>query len=68
MSKETNFFIYLLERYAEFKGTSADRVLKEWDRLNLTDDIYEMYDRYHCERLENAFEDIDNWMGERETA
>ncbi len=56
------------KRYAEFKGTSADRVLKEWDRLNLTDDIYEMYDRYHCERLENAFEDIDNWMSERETA
>ncbi len=68
MSKEMHFFIYLLEHYAAHKGRAANEILKEWDRLNLTDDIYEMYPRYHCERLENAYDDIDDWIRERETA
>ncbi len=59
MTKENNFFIYLLERYAAYKKTTANLVLQEWDRLNLTDLIYDMYEIYHCERLQNAFDDID---------
>ena len=35
MRKETAFFIYLLERYAEEKGKTADQVLKEWDSMEL---------------------------------
>lgn len=59
MSKQSDFFLYLIERYAEHKETTADKVLSEWTRLGVVDMIYDMYEIYHCERLENAFEDID---------
>ena len=65
MSKESSFFIYLIERYAAYKQTSADRVLAIWDRLELTDFIYDMYEMYHSERLQNAFDDIDALMETR---
>ena len=65
MRKETEFFIYLIERYAEEKGKTADIVLKEWDSMELTDFIYEMYEIYHVERLQNAFDDIDKLMSEK---
>lgn len=68
MTKELEFFIYLLLRYAVYKQKKVAQILKIWDRLNLTDDIYAMYERYHCERLENAFEDIDAWMLERQAS
>ncbi|WP_439256764.1 DUF3791 domain-containing protein [Lonepinella sp. BR2271] len=66
MSKESEFFIYLLERYAEYKNQSADVVLKQWDNLGLTQFIYDMYEMYHCERLQNAFDDIDELMIEKQ--
>ena len=47
MGKEMEFFIFLIESYAEYKKTTADKVLKLWDKLELTDFIYTMYDRYH---------------------
>lgn len=59
MSKQSDFFLYLIERYAEHKETTSDKVLAEWTRLGVVDMIYDMYEIYHCERLENAFEDID---------
>lgn len=59
MRKETDFFIYLIEKYAEYKNKTAPQVLKEWDEKHLTDFIYDMYEIYHVERLENAFKDID---------
>ena len=59
MSKEMNFFIYLLEKYADKKNKNASDILKEWDKLNITQLIYYMYEKYHTETLENAFEDID---------
>ncbi|MCQ2593568.1 MAG: DUF3791 domain-containing protein [Treponema sp.] len=59
MSKESVFFIYLIERYAEYKKSSASEVLAQWDKLKITDMIYNLYEMYHCEALENAFEDID---------
>ena len=66
MSKEMEFFIYLLERYAEYKRTTADKILKMWDDLELTDFIYNMYELYHIERLRNAFEDIDKLIVEKQ--
>ncbi len=66
MSKESDFFLYLIERYAEYKGTSADRVLAEWTSRGVVDMIYDMYEIYHCERLENAFEDIDRMLKQQE--
>lgn len=65
MSKEMEFFIFLLESYAAYKNTTADEVLKLWDKLKLTDFIYDMYERYHIERIENAFEDIDRRIAEK---
>ena len=64
MSKEYTFFIYLLERYAEYRQGSAQNVLAMWESLGITQFIVDMYELYHIERLENAFEDIDRMMAE----
>ncbi|MDL2301998.1 DUF3791 domain-containing protein [Lachnospiraceae bacterium OttesenSCG-928-D06] len=66
MSKETTFFIYLIERYAQAKQTTAQKVLEQWDSLGITQLIYDMYEIYHVERLENAFADIDELILERQ--
>jgi hypothetical protein len=66
MSKQSDFFVYLIEHYAEAKKTNAQEVLRHWDSLKLTDLIYEMYELYHVERLENAFDDIDALILERQ--
>jgi acyl carrier protein len=65
MSKQSDFFIYLIERYAEAKNNNAQNILRQWDSLDLTNLIYEMYELYHVERLENAFNDIDALILER---
>ena len=36
MSREMQFFMYLIERYAEFVNSTAGDVLTEWDSLNVT--------------------------------
>ena len=68
MAKEMEFFIFLLEYYADYKNISADKILRKWDELELTDFIYEMYERYHVERLENAFDDIDRLILEKQNS
>ena len=55
----------LKDRYANSRNTTADKVLELWDSLQLTDFIYDMYERYHCEALDNAFCDIDSLVEER---
>lgn len=60
MTKEFKFFVYLLESYAAHKGTTADEVLKTLDDKNLTQFVYDMYEMYHIEAIENAFLDIDS--------
>lgn len=65
MTREMEFFIFLLEHYAQYKGTTADKVLSEWDSLKITETINQMYERYHCEALENAFADIDDMIAEK---
>lgn len=62
MPEEMNFFIFLLEQYATYKDKTADNVLRQWDELGLTDTIYSMYERYHIEAIENAFDDIDKMI------
>ena len=59
VSKEMNFFIYLLEYYAEYKNKNAGDVLSLWDEVGITDFIYNMYEMYHIESIQNAFDDID---------
>lgn len=67
MSKETAFFVYLIECYSEYKGLSAPKVLGQWDQYELTDLIYDMYEIYHVERLQNAFDDIDELIKEKQS-
>ena len=66
MSQESDFFIYLLERYAEQKNSSAPEILAQWDNLGITEIIYNLYEIYHCEALENAFDDIDDLVKEKQ--
>ena len=60
MNDEMIFFLFLIERYAEKRGRSTGDVLREWDKLGVTQEIYDGYFQYHQERLENAFDDIDS--------
>ncbi len=62
MSKQSEFFLYLIERYAEYKGMTGNVVLDQWTKHGVVDLIYDMYEIYHCERLENAYDDIDRIM------
>ena len=59
MSKEFKFFIYLLERYAEHIGVTADVVYRRLSQKGLVDYAVNMYDLYHVEAIENAFADLD---------
>jgi hypothetical protein len=59
MSNEISFFIYLLEKYAEYKNESSASLLSKWESSNLIEYIKQMYPMYHTERIENAFADID---------
>lgn len=59
LSKEMKFFLYLLEKYAEWKNENAKNILEKWDRLGVTEKIFDMYEMYHIEALQNAFEDIE---------
>lgn len=67
MDKQMEFYIYLMEKYAEYKNVSTSVILEKLDDLNLTDLIYDMYEKYHIEAIENAFEDIDELINERES-
>ena len=67
MTKEMEFFIFLLEQYATYKETTADIILKQFDDLNLTDFIMNMYEMYHSEAIQNAFDDIDRLIAEKST-
>jgi len=59
MSNEIAFFMYLLEKYAEYKGEQTYLLLEKLERHNVIDYIMQMYPMYHTERIENAFADID---------
>ena len=67
MSKEMKFFLYLLEKYAEWKNENAKNILEKWDRLGVTEKIFDMYEMYHIEALQNAFEDIELICSEKKT-
>ena len=59
MTEEMIFFLYLIERYSNVKNRETGDVLREWDEHDITQEIYDNYEMYHQERLENAYEDID---------
>ena len=59
MTKEMEFFTFLMEQYARDKSTAADKVLHQLDELNLTEYVFGMNAMYLSEAIENAFADID---------
>ncbi len=65
MSKESTFFIYLLEGYADYKNTSVDEFIKIFEELDILKFIYGLYEIYHTEKIENAYIDIDKIIKER---
>ncbi len=68
MSKESIFFVYLLEQYALYKGITANEVLRQLEEKELVDFVYDMYEIYHTETLENAFADMDSLIETGKTA
>lgn len=66
MSKEMEFYIYLMEMYAEYKNIPTYEIVNKLDELNLTDFVYSMYEMYHIESINNAFDDIDRLIKEKE--
>ena len=60
MQGSLKFFLFLLERYAWAKNRPTGEVLLEWDARGVTREIYDNYEQYHQERIENAVADIDS--------
>jgi len=60
LSNKNEFFIFLLEKYAEEKKITAKKALNLWKEKNIIDYINDMYEQYHTERIENAIQDIDD--------
>lgn len=64
MSKEMEFFIFLIEQYAFHKHSNAQVIMKNLEKKKLTEYVLNMYERYHTESLDNAFKEIDNLIGD----
>ena len=59
MDRPFEFFVYLIESYAEHRGREPSSVLEELKKKNCTSFVFDMYEMYHSEAIENAFRDID---------
>lgn len=59
MAREMQFFMQLINKYAEYKNSTAGDILTIWDDLDISSLIYENYETYRNESLENVFADID---------
>ena len=59
ISDKAEFFIFLLEKYAETKQISAKYTINLWKDAKIIDYINNMYELYHSERIENAIQDIE---------
>lgn len=68
LPKEFVFFAYLLESYAQSRHMSAADVLSTLDACGKTEFVYDMYEMYHSEDIENAFRDIDSLIATGEPA
>lgn len=62
MTDEMKFFVFLLEKYAYDKNIPTADVLREWEEKHLVQEIYDSYEVYHTERIENAYEDVEHLM------
>lgn len=62
MDRPFVFFVYLIESYSEHRGREPSSVLEELKQKNLTSFVFDIYEMYHSESLENAFRDIDSLL------
>lgn len=60
MTDEMQFFLFLIERYANHKNRPTGDVMREWDQKGVTQAIFDGYFQYHQEPIQNAFLDIDS--------
>ena len=60
MTDEMQFFLFLIERYANHKNRPTGDVMHEWDQKGVTQEIFDGYFQYHQEPIQNAFLDIDS--------
>ncbi|MCL1990438.1 MAG: DUF3791 domain-containing protein [Defluviitaleaceae bacterium] len=63
MSKQSDFFLLLIETYAHYRDLKGSDVMHLLKQKNLIPYIYEMYEQYHIETLQNAFDDLDEQLG-----
>lgn len=68
LPKEFVFFTYLLESYAQSRHMSAAAVLSALDARGRTEFVYDMYEMYHSEDIDNAFRGIDSLIATGEPA
>ena len=62
MTDEIKFFILLLEKYAYDKNYSTADVFREWESKGIVQEILDSYRVYHTERIENAYDDVENLL------
>ena len=62
MNEELKFFIFLLEKYAYDRNIPTAEILRRLEEKNLVQEVYDGYLIYHVERIENAYDDIDNLL------
>lgn len=66
MSREMQYFMILIERYAAYKNSTAGDMLTKWDDLDITNKIYNLYESYHGKDFEEVFAEIDRITKEAE--
>ena len=62
MTDELKFFIFLLEKYAYDKNIPTADIFRELEKKNLVQEVYDGYEVYHTERIENAYEDMEHLL------
>ena len=66
MAREMQFFMQLINKYAEYKNSTAGDTLTLWDELEISSLIYENYEAYRNESIEDVFADIDKLTVEKQ--
>ncbi len=60
LPKEFSFFAFLIESYAQSRNLKAAEVFDALDKQGRIGFVYDMYEMYHTESLDNAFTDLDS--------
>lgn len=59
LSKESSFFIYLLEHFAAHRSETTAGTYDRLDKAGLLDYDKDIYELYHVEPLDNFFANLD---------